>query len=110
MSVIQNIRDKYARVMVILIAVSLIGFILMDAFSNKASLFGGNNTTIGKINGKEIDYIDFERKVKVQEDQYKTQGYNMGDAARQNAIENVWNAEIAQTLLADQYSKLGIQV
>ncbi|GAB4093355.1 SurA N-terminal domain-containing protein [Flaviaesturariibacter terrae] len=110
MSVIQNIRDKYARVMVILIAVSLIGFILMDAFSSRSSLFSGNSTTVGKINGKKVDYVDFEKKVKIQEEQYKAQGYDMGEAGRQNLIEGVWNSEISEALLADQYQRLGITV
>ncbi|RYD87839.1 MAG: peptidylprolyl isomerase, partial [Sphingobacteriales bacterium] len=110
MSVIQNIRDKYARVMVILIAVSLIGFILMDAFSSRSNLFSGNTTTVGKVNGKKIEYIDFEQKIKQQEEQYKAQGYDMGEAGRQNLIEGVWNAEVTEALLADQYKKLGIQV
>ena len=32
MSVIQKIRDKYAAVVIAVIALSLVGFILMDAF------------------------------------------------------------------------------
>ena len=88
MSVIQQIRDKYARVAVVAIAVSLLGFILMDAFSGRSSL-GGNSTTIGKINGKEIDYIDFERKVKAQEEMAKQQGYDMGEGGRQQVIQSI---------------------
>ncbi len=65
MSVIQSIRDKYARWAVVAIALALLGFILMDAFAG-GNVFGGNSTTIGKVNGKEIDYIDFEKKIKVQ--------------------------------------------
>ncbi|RYY88857.1 MAG: peptidylprolyl isomerase [Chitinophagaceae bacterium] len=51
-----------------------------------------------------------EKKIKLQEEQYKAQGYDMGEAGRQNVIEGVWNAEIQEALLADQYKKLGIQV
>jgi len=109
MSVIQQIRDKYARWAVVAIAVSLLGFIMMDAFSGRSSL-GGNNTTIGKINGREIDYIDFDRKVKSQEDMYKQQGYDMGEAGRQQVLESVWEGEIGQQLMEDQYEKLGMAI
>lgn len=110
MSVIQNIRDKYARLMVILIAVSLLGFILMDAFSSRSNLFSGNSTTVGKINGHKIDIKDFEERVKQQEDMQKAQGNDMGEAGRQNLIQGIWNQEITENLLNDQSEKLGLQV
>ncbi|MBD0297714.1 MAG: SurA N-terminal domain-containing protein [Flavisolibacter sp.] len=110
MSVIQKIRDKYARWAVIAIAVSLLGFILMDAFAGRTSLFGRNSTTIGRINGKKIDYIDFDRKVKAQEEMARQQGYDMGDAGRQQVIESVWNSEITQNLMTDEFDKLGMTI
>jgi peptidyl-prolyl cis-trans isomerase D len=109
MSVIQQIRDKYARWAVVAIAVSLLGFILMDAFSGRSSL-GGNSTTIGKINGKEIDYIDFERKVKAQEEMAKQQGYDMGEAGRQQVIQSVWDGEVTQQLMQGQFDELGMAI
>src|ERR687889_656107 len=102
MSVIQKIRDKYARVAVIAIAISLLGFIMMDAFSGRSNLFGGNSTLLGKVNGKKIDYIDFSRKVKIQEEQRQQQGYPMDDAARQQVMEAVWNQEVSKTILDDE--------
>jgi peptidyl-prolyl cis-trans isomerase D len=109
MSVIQSIRDKYARWAVVAIALALLGFILMDAFAG-GNVFGGNSTTLGKINGKEIDYLDFERKVKTQEDMYRQQGYDMGDAGRQQVIESVWNAEVMEVVLNEQFDELGLTV
>jgi hypothetical protein len=66
MSLIQKIRDKGALISAIVIAIALLGFILMDAFSGRTGI-GSASTTIGKINGKEIEYVDFDRKVKAQE-------------------------------------------
>jgi peptidyl-prolyl cis-trans isomerase D len=109
MSVIQSIRDKYARVAVVAIALALLGFILMDAFAG-GNVFGGNSTTIGKINGKEIDYLDFEKKVRSQEEMYRQQGYDMGDAGRQQVIESAWNAEVMEVVLNEQFDELGLTV
>jgi peptidyl-prolyl cis-trans isomerase D len=110
MSVIQQIRDKYARVAVVAIAISLLGFILMDALSSRTNLFGGNSTLLGKVNGKKIDYVDFSRKVKLQEEQRQQQGYPMDDAARQQVMEAVWNQEISKTILDDEIQKLGLSI
>ncbi|MCW3075039.1 MAG: hypothetical protein JWP69_2108 [Flaviaesturariibacter sp.] len=109
MSVIQSIRDKYARIAVIAIGVSLVGFILMDAFTGRSNMFEGGADEIGVINGKEIKPADFEAKVKAEEAASQQQGYT-GDAARQQAIEGVWNQEVTQTLLEEQYEQLGLTV
>lgn len=113
MSVIQNIRDKYARVAVIAIAVSLIGFILTDYISGRSSsLFSsGNSTTVGRVNGTTVELTDFEAKVKQQEDYQKSQGYYQGgEAARQQIIESVWNQEVDRILLTSEINKLNMQV
>ena len=109
MSVIQSIRDKYARWAVVAIALSLLGFIMMDAFASRTSLFGGNSTTLGSINGKKIEVQDFEQKVKSQEDYMQRQGYAGGET-RFQAIENVWNQEIEQALMEEEFEKLGMSI
>jgi peptidyl-prolyl cis-trans isomerase D len=90
--------------------VSLIGFILMDAFTGKSQIFGGNSTTIGKVNGKSIDYIDFEKKVKDQEALARQQGMDRGDEGRQQVLESVWNEEVSTNLLDEEASKLGMTI
>ena len=109
MSVIQSIRDKYARWAVVAIALSLLGFIMMDAFASRTSLFSGNSTTLGRINDQKIDVQDFERKIKAEEEGMKKQGY-AGNETRYQAIENVWNMEVEKGLMNDEFEKLGLGV
>jgi peptidyl-prolyl cis-trans isomerase D len=109
MSVIQSIRDKYARWAVVAIALALLGFILMDAFASRSSLFGGAGSTIGSVNGHKIDVQEFEPQVKAYEDQMKTQGY-AGTETRYQAVENVWNSEVERLIMADEFEKLGMGV
>ncbi|HVZ56226.1 MAG TPA: SurA N-terminal domain-containing protein, partial [Chitinophagaceae bacterium] len=111
MSIIQTIRDKGARIAVILIALSLMGFILMDAFTGRSRLFGGgSSTTIGVVNGKKIDYNEFQKTLAAEEDYQQQQGYTMDDRARQQLNESVWNREVSKILLDEEFSKLGITV
>ena len=110
MSVIQKIRDKYARWAVVAIALSLLGFILMDALAGRGSIFGQQSTTIGKVNGKKIDYIEFNKKVQAQEEMAKAQGYDMGEAGRQQVIESAWSQEVMTHLLQEQIDELGLTV
>ncbi|HZI00266.1 MAG TPA: SurA N-terminal domain-containing protein, partial [Flavisolibacter sp.] len=109
MSLIQKIRDKGALISAIVIAIALLGFILMDAFSGRTGI-GSASTTVGKINGKEIEYVDFDRKVKAQEAAAKAQGYDQGEAGRQQAIESVWEGEVSQRLMEEEFEKLGMTI
>jgi peptidyl-prolyl cis-trans isomerase D len=112
MSVIQSIRDKYARWAVIAIALALTGFILMDAFTGRSRLFsGGASTTVGKINGKAIDENEFNKKVQMQEqNEQQRKGGSIGEAERQEIINELWKQEVDQVLLHDEFDKLGLAV
>jgi peptidyl-prolyl cis-trans isomerase D len=112
MSIIQTIRDKAAWLVFGVIALSLLGFLLMDAFVGKSGqgLLGRKETSIGSVNGSTIDYIPYQKKVQQYENQYQQQGYPMNDAMRQNIQDQVWNQNLEETLLKDEYDKLGIAV
>lgn len=113
MSVIQSIRDKYARWAVIAIALALLGFILTDYF--RTNLKGGSGpTVIGTVDGKKMEYIDFEKKLKSindnQEAAAQQQGKEFTENERHQNIENLWNQEVDQILLATEFDKLGIAI
>ena len=104
MSIIQSIRDKAAWIIIGLIALALIAFIVQDAFQNR-SMFGGNSTTIGVVNGSKIDLIDFEEKYKRAEELYRQRGYPMNDMMRTNIRESLWNEYVDDAIMKDRYSR-----
>lgn len=110
MSIIQDIRDKYAKLTVVLIALALVGFILTDYFAGQSrGMMGGPSNTVGVVNGKKILFEDFSKKVTQAEESMKAQGYPAA-AASQQALEQAWSQEINQTLLSEEFEKLGINV
>ena len=112
MSIIQRIRDKAAWFLFIAIGVSLLGFLIQDAFVGKTGrgLFGGNNTTVGEVNGKKIEATELEQRIKQMEDQYQNMGYPMNDMMRQGVRENAWNQVISEATVAEEVEKLGLTV
>ena len=108
MSVIQKIREKYAAVSIAVIALSLIGFILMDALSSRSSLFTGNQTVVGDINGQEIIIKDFDADLNDFENNYRQQGMEVNENMRQQLIEMLWNNKIDEILMNNEYNKLGL--
>ncbi len=112
MSVIQKIRDKYARIAVILISVALIGFILIDYVSGRSrGLFGGGiSNTIGKVNGTSINAEEFRQKVKQQEDYEQQNPSQFGKRDLGQIVDAVWSQEVSQTLLNSVVDKLGMEI
>ena len=112
MSIIQNIRDKAAWLVFIIIALSLLGFLLMDSVSGARGrgIFGGNQTSLGSVNGQEIDYVEFQKRLQLQENQLQQQGYPINEMMRQNIQEQVWNQFIEENVLEAEFKKLGLAV
>lgn len=108
MSIIQQIRERYAAVSIAVIALSLVGFILMDALSSRSSFFSGNKTTLGSVNGQELEAAGFNTRVQEMEDNYKQQGMEVNEEMRQQIIDMLWNNQIDEALLNVEYKKLGI--
>src|SRR4029077_14219701 len=106
MSIIQTIRDKGAAIVIGVIALSLIGFLLMDARSGAAKgLFGGDNSkTVGVVNGSDIELDDFNEKVKDAEAQYP----NTNGGVKQQLMQQVWDQMVAERIVASEFDKLGL--
>ena len=110
MSIIQDIRDKYAKVAVVAIALALIGFILTDYFkSNNRGGRGGGSKSLGSINGTTVNAEDFAKKVQQAEASMRQPGYPAAMITAQ-AVEQAWTQEINNILLTDEVDKLGMKI
>ncbi|TAN18178.1 MAG: hypothetical protein EPN37_05780 [Chitinophagaceae bacterium] len=109
MSVIQTIRDKYATLMIVVVCVSLVAFLLMDALVGPKSFFH-QNTEVGIVNGKGLDYRDFTNEVQNAENMYRVQnpGVTVTDDIRHQLRESVWTKFLQDQLLGAEYKELGI--
>lgn len=114
MSVIQSIREKYAKWAVVAIALALLGFILTDYFTAKNRMSGGSSTTIGTINGKKIDYVDYETKLKTlnaqTQQQYSQMSREFTETDQYQNNERLWNQEVDEVVMNEEFQKLGIDV
>jgi peptidyl-prolyl cis-trans isomerase D len=109
MSIIQMLRDKAAVLLTGLIALSLIGFLVQDAFIGGGSnMFAGRTSSVGSINGNKIDVMEFNEKVRQIEESNRQQGMQSNEVMTQNIIESVWNSYIQENLIKEQVEKLGL--
>ena len=105
MSVIQKIRDKYAAVVIAVIALSLVAFILMDAFVGRNRGMSGRNGSVGKINGENISKTDFEKRITLMQAMYGQQA-----PQREQLASNAWEQAIDEIVMKQEYDKLGMQI
>ena len=107
MQIIQNIREKGTAIVIGVIALSLIGFILMDANLGSSRNSASGNNTIGKINGVAIDSKEYSEKVKLIEDQY---GGRVSGAQTNMIRQNAWDQLVAEKVLMAEFEKLGLSL
>lgn len=110
MSIIQDIRDKYAKLTVVLVALALLGFILTDYFAGKSRMGGQTETSVGMVNGTSIPFDEFNAMVIQAEENMKAQGYPQNAAMTQQALEQAWAQKVSETLLREELDRLGFEV
>ncbi len=78
--------------------------------SNIMEIFGLRTNNVGSINGVKISYQDFVRAMDNERATLKQQGKQVPDEENEQFRDEVWNALVTQTLVAQQIKKFGITV
>jgi len=109
MAIIQTIRDKYAKLAGGVIVLALVGFVLMDYGKGGGS---SRDTTIGEINGRDIDYTQYDAAVQQREAEMKRQNPNgnLDEATQAQNRDQVWAQLVNDELMKEVNEKLGIVV
>lgn len=111
MATLEKIRSKSVLLLVVIFA-ALLAFILGDAISNGRNLFG-NQTTVAKVGGDKIDYMDYQRKREELSQQLEEarkqnpQQYASFDVQR--LPQMALNQLVTEMLLKQGVEKLGIR-
>ncbi len=111
MAVIGAIRNR-TGILIGFIAVAMLLFLIADP-SITGSLFGGGGAgNVGKINGKPVDYIEYQNKYSDYESRVTNlfPSFNADDNGKAQLREEVWNQFAADKLLGSYMNNLGISV
>jgi peptidyl-prolyl cis-trans isomerase D len=105
MQIIQNIRDKGTAIVIGVIALSLIGFLLMDANTGSNNAGASKSTVLGSVNGESIEQDEFNKKVAEAEQQ---SGGKPSGAESYRLRQNVWDNMVAEKIFFSEVKKAGI--
>ncbi len=109
MAVIGKIRQRSGLV-IGLIAISLLAFILTDAFSSNGSLFNNQEFVVGKMKGEKIQYADFDKKLKEYEQNAQRQYGQLSPDLQDIIRDQVWESFFRDIVLQKQYKKMHLEV
>lgn len=100
MALIGRIRNNL-WIVIVLVGLAMLGFIFMDMDSGN-KLTGGTSSTLGKVDGEKIDYIQFDKQVRLR--------YNGSTADQYTLKSALWNSLINETIVKNEGEKLGLTV
>jgi len=101
MALIGKIR-KNSWLLIVLIGLGLGGFIIMDMTSGQQSAFGSSQTLMGEIDGKKLDWNQFNRTESVLYSGSATDVF-----VRRNAL---WNYYVEEAIISQEAEALGLGV
>ena len=112
MATLQTIRTKAGVLVAVVIGISLAAFILGDMFQSGGSLFQKNRLEIGEINGKSIQYPEFQRKAEELGEIFKMnmQQNQLDEDNWVQVREQTWQNIVRHEVMSDVYDDLGIDV
>ncbi len=111
MQIIQSIRDRGAAIVIVVISLSLIGFILMDSQGAGANSAGSLASAVGNVNGEKVELGDFQTRVaQAEAQQQQRTGQAVTGAEANQMRESVWQQIIAEKIFFKEAEKLGISL
>lgn len=110
MALINTLRNRMGKLLVVVIGFSILAFVLADFLQN-GSIFSGNETNVGEIAGETISLQEFQDIFREQEAGYvlrtkKQPTENEKDALRRQA----WDMLVVEHAHNKQYEKVGSRV
>jgi peptidyl-prolyl cis-trans isomerase D len=110
MGLMNSLRDK-THIILIILVLAFLATIVFEWGMNYLGLRSGQVTELGSVNGKEIDYKEFENQVQLGIEQQKQQtGEDPDEATIQMIRDQVWENFVQQILVQQEIEKLGIRV
>ena len=102
MAILNQIRQR-SFFLIVVIAMALFSFVLADVFRNTGTS-DMNASTVGSVNGIEIERDDFMRKVDNVEKQSR------GSRSAIQSMSNIWDQEIKKLVLKTEFDEIGLRV
>ena len=107
MAIINTLREKMGKLLIVVVGLSIVAFVLGDLLGQNSSLLG-NSRNVGEIDGGEISQEDFATMV---QNAQRNAGYPSGNPQIMQFLrDQVWNSIIADVAYSNKLDELGLEI
>jgi len=103
MAILENIR-KRTTILILIIGMALFAFVVSGIFTSDGFAGAKSGSTVGEINGEPIAIDAFRRKIESTSNRFGS------GASSMQVVNNVWNQEVRNTILGQEFEDLGINI
>jgi len=109
MAAIGTIR-KYSGIAIGLIGVSILAFVVSDAFQTNSALLGNKKMMIGEVDGERISYQQFQNRFDVELDKYmkRMAKESVDEATRNQLRDELWQKINDEIIYGKEFEYTGI--
>ena len=111
MGLMTFLRNRAGYILVGAIAFAIIAFIVGDVINTGKPFWAASQKVVGTIDGEDVNIDQFTPKVDQSIAQFKQQyGGAVNPQMQAMAVDNAWQAEVANVLLKKEYARLGLTI
>ena len=107
MATLNDLRTKGGIVVTVVIALGLVAFLLGDLLGNGSIFAPKQDTVVGKIDGQEIEYLDFMEKYEQVKAVY---GGSSSVEAQEMFNDMVWSDIVLEEAYMPSFEEMGMMV
>jgi len=111
MALINTLRNKMGKFVVVVIAIAILSFVLADMLGPNSTLFGGSQNEVGEIAGETIMFQEYQQAIEEREQEFALYTGRQPTQQQTSTIrEQAWELLINRYAFQKQYDALGITV
>lgn len=107
MAIINTLREKMGRLVVVVVGLSIMAFVLTDLLGPQSAILGSNKREVGEIDGVSISQEEFAQNVESFRRQYNLPS---NDQSSQLARDQVWNQMVQSIAFSNKLEELGLEI
>lgn len=105
------LRNRAGVVIIFCIGFAIVAFLLGDVMSYGGPSWSSSQNQVGEINGKAIDYNEFNQEVEQTTEMFRQQmGGMMSPQMKVWAVDQVWNQYLNRELFEREINRIGLSV
>lgn len=108
MAIINTLREKMGRLLVVVVGLAIVGFVLTDLLGQQSSILGTNKREVGEIDGESISQEQYALLV---ENLKRYYGISTSDESTMQFVrEQAWQQMVQDVAFSKKLNQLGLEI